>query len=198
MKQIAHSATDSASLRGNPAQTKHAARVLGMTLIEVLIGLAITTLMTVAGWRAIEALQSAREQTYRDANQWQTLDTLFTTIESDMRRADFSRFSGGTDSFTLRLNPLGASDIADTVRYVVQVVGENRIQIVRQATSGGVVMAEVDALRFSYRKAPRANEPASASESTISEYPRAIEIALIIPGGDPESRRSITRTLVLR
>jgi hypothetical protein len=198
MNQIAHSTSDSASLRANRAQTKHGARALGMTLIEVLIGLAITTLMTVAGWRAIDALQSAREQTYRDANQWQTLDTLFTTIESDMRRADFSRFSGGTDSFTLRLNPLGASDIADTVRYVAQVAGENRIQIVRQATSGGVVMAEVDALRFSYRKLPRANEPASGSESSISEYPRAIEIALIIPGGDPESRRSITRTLVLR
>lgn len=173
-------------------------RALGMTLIEVLIGLAITTLMTVAGWRAIEALQSARDQTYRDANQWQTLDTLFATIESDMRRADFTRFRGSADSFVLRLNPITASQPAETIRYAAQLVADNRVRVVREASTGGIVMAEVEGIRFSYRKPTRPNESVSVSESTISEYPRAIEISLVVPGNDPQSGRSITRTLVMR
>jgi prepilin-type N-terminal cleavage/methylation domain-containing protein len=39
--------------------TLHLAR--GVTLIELLVGMAIATLMTVAGWRAIDAMQSARD-----------------------------------------------------------------------------------------------------------------------------------------
>lgn len=197
MRLGAASRAPSRPLRDLP-RAKSLARMLGMTLIEVLIGLVITTLMTVAGWRAIEALQSARDQTYRDANQWQTLDTLFSTIESDMRRADFTRFSGNAESFSLRLNPLASTDSPEAVRYVGRLVGESRVQVVREAATGGVVMAEVDAIRFSYRKPIRPNEPVPSSESTVSEYPRAIEIALIVPGNDPQSRRSINRTIVLR
>ena len=39
----------------------------GMTLVEILIALAIASLMTLTGWRAIDALQTSRDRVQADA-----------------------------------------------------------------------------------------------------------------------------------
>jgi prepilin-type N-terminal cleavage/methylation domain-containing protein len=64
--------------------TRHAC---GMTLVEILIAMAIASLMTLTGWRAVDALQVSRDRVVSEAFQWQRLDDLFVTLEADLRRA---------------------------------------------------------------------------------------------------------------
>ena len=57
-----------------------------MTLVEILIALAIASLMTLTGWRAIDALlKSSRDRVQADATQWQQFDDFFVTLEADLR-----------------------------------------------------------------------------------------------------------------
>jgi type II secretory pathway component PulJ len=183
------------------------AKQFGMTLVELLVGLAIATLMTIAGWRAIEALQSARDQTLRDATQWQALDTLFATLEADLRRADLSSFSGDATSLTLRLNPLSATDTARTVRYRWLATDNGLAQAQRQSDDGSVILVEARNARFAYRKSSRAGDPNVANATAtavdqISEYPRAVELAIELTGNavpnENDAKRVINRVLVLR
>jgi type II secretory pathway component PulJ len=181
---------------------QHPSKRLGMTLVELLVGLAISTLMTIAGWRAIDALQTARDQTYRDATQWQALDTLFATLEADLRRADLTSFSGDATALTMRLNPLNATDVARTVRYRWLASDSGLAQIQRQSDDGSVVLVEARNARFAYRKSPRADEPGATSIERIDEYPRAVEIAIELAGNTlpsaSEEKRIVNRVLVLR
>jgi Prokaryotic N-terminal methylation motif len=179
-----------------------ATKQFGMTLVELLVGLAISTLMTIAGWRAIEALQTARDQTFRDATQWQALDTLFATLEADLRRADLRSFSGDATSLTLRLNPLNATDTARTVRYRWLATDSGLAQAQRQSDDGSVILVEARNARFAYRKFPRVDEPNTTSLDRIDEYPRALELAIELAGNaaptDVDTKRVINRVLVLR
>jgi type II secretory pathway component PulJ len=176
-----------------------------MTLVELLVGLAIATMMTIAGWRAIEALQSARDQTFRDATQWQALDTLFATLEADLRRADLRNFSGDATSLTLQLNPLSATDIARTVRYRWLATENGLAQAQRQSDDGNITLVEARNARFAYRKSARAGDPTVANATAvdqINEYPRALEIAIELAGNpvpdENDAKRVINRVLVLR
>jgi hypothetical protein len=178
------------------------AKQVGMTLVELLVGLAISTLMTIAGWRAIDALQTARDQTFRDATQWQALDTLFATLEADLRRADLNSFSGDATSLTIRLNPLSATDLARTVRYRWLASDSGLAQLQRQSDDGSIVLVEARNARFAYRKSPRADEPGTTSIERIDEYPRAVEIAIELAGNvlptATEEKRIVNCVLVLR
>jgi prepilin-type N-terminal cleavage/methylation domain-containing protein len=170
----------------------------GMTLVELLVGMAIATIMTIAGWRAIEALQTARDQTFRDATQWQALDTLFATLEADLRRADLREFSGTATSLTLKLNPLTPTDAPRTVRYTWAAGDNGLARAIRQSDDGSIAMVEAKNARFAYRKAARANEPAPPSLDQINEYPRAVELAIDLAGNTNDSSRIVNRVLVLR
>jgi prepilin-type N-terminal cleavage/methylation domain-containing protein len=179
-------------------------RARGVTLIELLVGLAIATLMTLAGWRAIDAMQVARDMTVNDAARWQSIDNLFSTIESDLRRADLSMFSGDASSFTLRLNPLTATDSPQTVRYRIDATDNGLVRATRFADTGAIALTDVRAARFSYRMNPKQATPSEPSNSVerIGEYPRAIEIALEVQGNANDAAetpsRIVNRILVLR
>jgi prepilin-type N-terminal cleavage/methylation domain-containing protein len=184
--------------------TLHLAR--GVTLIELLVGMAIATLMTVAGWRAIDAMQSARDQTVNDAARWQSIDTLFATMESDLRRADLRAFSGNANAFSLRLNPLSQTESPQSVRYQLNKTDAGTTQIVRLADTGSIEMTIVREGRFAFRTNPKPatqSSPATPSTvvATIDEYPRAVEIALEVLGNANNSDaapRIVNRVLVLR
>ena len=75
----------------------------GMTLVEILIALAIASLMTLTGWRAVDALQSSRDRVVTEAAQWQRVDDFFVTLEADLRRASISEFNGNSDTITRHL-----------------------------------------------------------------------------------------------
>jgi type II secretory pathway component PulJ len=182
-------------------------RARGVTLIELLVGMLIATLMTVAGWRAIDAMQSARDQTVGDAARWQAIDTLFATMEADLRRADLRTFAGDATSFSLQLNPLAPTDAMQTVRYRLHVSDTGITRALREADTGSIVIAEIRNGRFAYRTPPKAatpSSPAIASTTTtqIDEYPRAVEIALEVLGHNAASSndeaRVVNRLLVLR
>ncbi len=177
----------------------------GMTLVELLVGMAIATLMTVAGWRAIEALQTARDQTFRDATQWQSLDTFFSTLESDLRRADYKVFSGDGTSISLRLNPLTQTEPLRTVRYRWVAINENLVRVVRQSDDGEIALTEGRNARFSYRVPTNAGAASASTAGTaatsaaqVSELPKAVEIAIELLGNANETGRIINRTLVVK
>jgi Prokaryotic N-terminal methylation motif len=177
-------------------------RSRGVTLVELLVGMTIATLMTVAGWRAIDAMQTARDETVTDAARWQAIDTLFATMEADLRRADLRSFVGDATSLSLQLNPLTPTDAMQTVRYELIASDGAATRAVRTADSGSALIAEFRAGRFAYRtpaKAASASSPAvaSATVAKIDEYPRAIEIALDVLGHE-NTPRVVTRLLVLR
>jgi prepilin-type N-terminal cleavage/methylation domain-containing protein len=168
----------------------------GMTLVELIVGLAITTLMTIAGWRAIETLQTARDTTQRDVAAWQALDTLFETMEADLRRADLRQFRGSASGFDFRLNALAEATPAQTARYR-STPTDRGFRIVRETSDGSVAFVDVANVRFTYHaRDPQTFLPVQ-TENTAS-YPRAIELTLSLIGNDSTNARDIRRVMALQ
>lgn len=59
----------------------------GFTLIELLIALAILSLLSLLGYRAVASLGDTQVRLTAEAEQWRTLDRVFSRIEGDCREA---------------------------------------------------------------------------------------------------------------
>ncbi len=178
---------------------------LGMTLIELIVGLAIASLMTITGWRAIDGLQAARDQTVADSARWQGLDTFFATLEADLRRADLNVFRGDANSLSFKLLGNTAAEPATEIRYTL-VAGDvpNSSFIRRDSPNGSLTFAAVKNGVFTYRRPPE-TDPAKPAvtgfESAIDRYPRAVQIELILQSASAttaDAERSVSRLMVLR
>jgi prepilin-type N-terminal cleavage/methylation domain-containing protein len=180
-------------------------RPLGMTLIELIVGLAIASLMTITGWRAIDGLQSARDQTVADSARWQGLDTFFATLEADLRRADLKVFRGDANSLSFKLLGNTAAEPSTDIRYtfVAGATADSSL-IRRDAPQGSLTFAEVKNGAFTYRRPPE-TDPAKPAvtgfESAMDRYPRAVQIELILQSASAvtaDAERSVSRLMVLR
>ena len=171
----------------------------GMTLVEILIALAIASLMTLTGWRAIDALQTSRDRVIADASTWQRIDDLFATLEADLRRASLTEFSGSSDSLTLLQPAIDNSPIATVVRYSATPVatgmnsnnGVPLQRVTRENSSSSTPMADVNAVNFTYSIDGITFTP------TASTYPRALRIR-ITPASVGSATDPVERTLALR
>lgn len=178
--------------------SRHRAGTLGMTLVEVLIGMAIASLMTLTGWRAIDALQTSRDRVQADATQWQQLDDFFVTLEADLRRASLADFSGSESSMSLLQPAIDGGPEVTTVRYRVTSTSNAGPSIsgsgtrVWRETSGAATsatpVADVLAVTFAY------STDGVRFESGSAEYPRAVRIVINVPG----TGASVERLLALR
>lgn len=59
----------------------------GFTLVEILIALAILSLIATLGYRALASLTDSEVRLTAEAARWRALDGLFARLESDMRQA---------------------------------------------------------------------------------------------------------------
>ena len=174
-------------------------RVHGMTLVEILIALAIASLMTLTGWRAIDALQTSRDRVIADAATWQRIDDLFATLEADLRRASLTEFSGSSDSLTLMQPAIDGNPMVTAVRYITAPVatgmngsdGQPLQRISRDSGNAQTPMADVNAVNFTYSIDGVTFTP------TASTYPRALRIR-IATAGVGAATDSVERTLALR
>jgi prepilin-type N-terminal cleavage/methylation domain-containing protein len=182
-------------------------RANGMTLIELIVGLAIASLMTITGWRAIESLQSARDQTVNDAARWQALDTFFASLESDLRRAELTSFSGSATTLTLRIPGETPTAVPTNVRYVISSnAGSSVFNVSREVDSSTLTFTQVRGGSFEYR-ATTAGAVAGASATpdtfvdTLSSYPRAVQITLAMidnnNANDPDVKPSVVKRLMV-
>ena len=170
----------------------------GMTLVEILIALAIASLMTLTGWRAIDALQSSRDRVQADATQWQQFDDFFVTLEADLRRASLSDFSGSESSMSLLQPAVDAGPALTTVRYRVAGVESantgipgGRTRVWREATGAATdrtPMADALTVSFAY------SADGIRFDATSGEYPRAVRVVLTVPG----TGATVERLLALR
>lgn len=64
-----------------------ASRSAGFTLVEILLALAIFSVIAVLAYRATAALTEGEAQLSAEAHRWRTLDALFTRFEADIRQA---------------------------------------------------------------------------------------------------------------
>ena len=80
---------------------RHRAVTLGMTLVEVLIGMAIASLMTPTGWRAIVHCRRLATESRPTPHGGGNSMTGFVTLEADLRRASLADFSGSESSMSL-------------------------------------------------------------------------------------------------
>jgi len=155
--------------------------VSGMTLVEILVALAIAGLMTLTGWRALDALQTSRDRVTGDAQQWQQLDDFFATLESDLRRASFSRFRGNAASMTMSQPALDGGVRETTLSYTFQPVvagdGTALVEIVRSAAGSATPLATTRGVTVSY------SEDGSRFDADIATYPRAIRLS-VVPAGN--------------
>jgi general secretion pathway protein J len=69
------------SARANPRP------VAGFTLIEVLLALAIFSVIAVLAYRATASLTDSEARLAAEAERWRALETLFTRFEADIRQA---------------------------------------------------------------------------------------------------------------
>ncbi len=153
-----------------------------MTLVEILIALAIASLMTLTGWRAIDALQTSRDRVQGDATQWQQLDDFFVTLEADLRRASLSDFNG-TESTLSLLQPAsdGGPDSA-AVRYRVTgnaspALPGASVRVWREvAGAGATPMADALAVSFAY------SSDGTRFDANLGEYPRAVRVVVSVAG----------------
>ncbi|MBC7710149.1 MAG: prepilin-type N-terminal cleavage/methylation domain-containing protein [Rhizobacter sp.] len=162
----------------------------GMTLVEILIALAIASLMTLTGWRAVDALQSSRDRVVTEAAQWQRIDDLFVTLEADLRRASISEFNGGADTVTLLQPSLDGGIDVRTVRYLLAPSGAPAAangfpnsNVIREAGSERTVLAEVQSLSVAY------SMDGSTFEPSASAYPRALRITMLPAGASAPVER---------
>ena len=155
----------------------------GMTLVEILIALAIASLMTLTGWRAVDALQSARDRVVNEAAQWQRLDDLFVTLEADLRRASINEFSGNGDTITVLQPSLDGGVEVRTVRYRLvpssaptPANGFPSTEVVREFGNERTPLAEVQSLSVAY------SMDGTTFESAATAYPRALRMTLLPVG----------------
>lgn len=155
----------------------------GMTLVEILIALAIASLMTLTGWRAVDALQSSRDRVVTEAAQWQRVDDFFVTLEADLRRASISEFSGNSDTITVLQPSLDGGIEVRTVRYRLApsaVANAERSfptsEVVRESGNERTPMAAVQSLTVAYSLDGTTFEPSA------SAYPRALRITMLPTG----------------
>ena len=155
----------------------------GMTLVEILIALAIASLMTLTGWRAVDALQSSRDRVITEASQWQRIDDFFVTLEADLRRASITEFSGSADGIVMLQPALdGAIDVR-AVRYrmaqsgvATSSNGFPNIDVIRESGNDRTPLAEVQSLTVAYSIDGTTFTPGATA------YPRALRINLVAVG----------------
>ena len=155
----------------------------GMTLVEILIALAIASLMTLTGWRAVDALQSSRDRVVNEAAQWQTIDDLFVTLEADLRRASISEFSGSADTITVLQPSLDGGIEVRTVRYRLApsaaptiANGFPSFHVLREHGNERTPLTEVQSLNAAYSMDGITFAPSASS------YPRALRITMLPVG----------------
>ncbi|MFN3628853.1 MAG: prepilin-type N-terminal cleavage/methylation domain-containing protein [Casimicrobiaceae bacterium] len=165
------------------------ARSIGMTLVEILIAIAITSIISLAGWRAIDVLQQARDQSQAEALTWQRLETLFESLESDLRRAEFAGFSGGPDGLRFWLVPVEATGRPLVVDWRFTPTTDGRRHVRRSAgTSSLDIVLGADAARLDFSADGRTWSPAT------DDYPLALKLTLRLP----RQQGDIERLWVLR
>lgn len=151
-------------------------RAAGMTLVEIMIALAIASLMTLTGWRAVDALQHARDRVIDEARQWQQLDDLFVTLEADLRRASISEFSGSGDNLVMLQPALDGSADIQVVRYqlvpVAFVDGTAGTQVLRTAGTTTTPMADLRSVALAY------SQDGVTFDFGAATYPRALRVSV--------------------
>ena len=147
-------------------------RAVGMTLVEIMIALAIASLMTLTGWRALDTLQLSRDRVVNDAAQWQRLDDFFASLEADLRRASLTEFVASNDAMTMLQPSLARGVDNRRVSYVWAVANEH-VAVIRQAGGERIPVAEVQAILVTFSTDGLVFEP------TINAYPRAIRITVV-------------------
>lgn len=151
-------------------------RTSGMTLVEIMIALAIASLMTLTGWRAVDALQDSRDRIVNEAAQWQRLDDFFVSLEADLRRSSISEFNG-TGSALAMLQPAldGGPDIR-AVRYLFAPVslvdGSAAVQVMRTTGAERTPMADVRSMAIAY------SIDGTKFETAVTAYPRSLKITV--------------------
>jgi prepilin-type N-terminal cleavage/methylation domain-containing protein len=150
----------------------------GMTLVEIMIALAIGSLMTLTGWRAVDALQASRDRVVTEAQQWQRVDDLFVTLEADLRRASISEFIGSSEAMTVLQPSLDGGIEVQTVRYgLAQAAGSaTASNIIRETGGQALPMATVQTMSFTYSLDGTRFEP------NANAYPRAVRVTLVPVG----------------
>ncbi len=155
----------------------------GMTLVEILIALAIASLMTLTGWRAVDALQSSRDRVVNEAAQWQTIDDFFVTLEADLRRASISEFSGSADTITVLQPSLEGGIDVQTVRYrlapsaaALMANGFPSFHVLREHGNDQTPLTAVQSLTVAYSMDGTTFAPSA------STYPRALRISMLPVG----------------
>ena len=162
----------------------------GMTLVEIMIALAIASLMTLTGWRALDTLQVSRDRVVSEAAQWQRLDDFFANLEADLRRASLVEFSASSEAMVLLQPSLSRSVVSRRVNYRWALAGDH-VQIIREVGGERLPVAEVNAISVNYSVDGVSFEPA------INVYPRAIRIS-VTPLSVTATLPPVERILALR
>ena len=162
----------------------------GMTLVEIMIALAIASLMTLTGWRALDTLQVSRDRVVNDAAQWQRLDDFFANLEADLRRASLSEFAASSDAMAMVQPSLSRSVDNSRVSYRWLTTNDH-VEVIREADGERLPVVEAQSISVAYSADGVLFEP------TINAYPRAIRIS-VVPLTTSGALPPVDRILALR
>lgn len=84
---VAVEANASATARPTPCEWHPAPRQKGFTLIELLVSLVILALLSIAGYRGLDAVIQTREHIAAETRKWQYLTFFFARLDHDIAQA---------------------------------------------------------------------------------------------------------------
>ena len=149
-------------------------RARGFTLVELLVALAILSLLAVLGYRAVASLGETEARLAIEADRWRSLDAAFSRLESDCREA-IARDARNGD----RVDPawLGTVDAEGNAMLVISRAGPEFV--LEPGSAGQRIGYRLRAGNLEVLYWPALDNPA---EATPSAYILASEVASLRVG----------------
>lgn len=186
----------------------------GFTLIEILVALAIFSIMSALGYRALSSLLDARTAIVAHNEQWRALDLFFTRLDRDLNsyikrpvrnqwdrvEAEFFAPEGGTELSFTRAGWNGASGAAADAQRIGYRWRAQNVEMVlwpaldrapHSEASTYTVLSSVKLLEFRFLDG-NGNWQRHWGTPPLDGAPRAVEVML-----ETSSGKRLTRLLAL-
>ncbi len=183
----------------------------GFTLVELLVALVVLSLLSVAGYRGLDALLKTREHIAAETRKWQHLEFFFSRIEQDVAQAvhrPIKNQAGVVEPEWIGRSVVVADDEADLEFTRAGIPGQDEDMLPPQRIGYRLQQGSIRLLRWPFPDQAPGTEPVryplldgvrefhlrylDAGGNWLDQWPpgqsgmlpMAVEVALVLTGGE--------------